>query len=126
MEKALRHELNKHILEIENRIYPTNAPEGVVGSYLVYARISTKNLKTFNGIENEGSMSFMFSVISKRYGDMKNIVKKIEELLKSMPLTEIGKDEKIYIEDITINNVTDVYEDGLKAERGIIDFTIYY
>jgi len=45
MEKALRYELIKAIPELDNQIYPTNAPEGVINPYLVYARISTKKNK---------------------------------------------------------------------------------
>ncbi len=126
MEKALRYEINKRILELNNKIYPTNAPEGIVAPYLVYARISTKNLKTFEGVQSEGSFSFMFSIMAKRYSEMKDIVEKVENMLNSLPETEIGGAKKIFIKDLNINNINDTYESELKMERGVIDFTIFY
>lgn len=125
METALRYELVKAIPELENQIYPTNAPEGVTKPYLVYARVTTRKYKTFEGYTNKQALSYMFSVIAARYKDMKSLTKKVEDFLISLPGTTIGVDN-IYIEDIDINNVHEVWENELKANRGIIDFTIYF
>lgn len=123
METALRYEIEKAIPDLKDNIFPTNAPEGSKGPYLVYARISTKKTKTLEGIQNKEHLSFMFSIMATRYGDMKKITKKVEDLLISLPGTTMGK---FYIEDIDINNVTEQYEHELKVNRGIIDFTIYF
>lgn len=45
METALRYELIKAIPDLKDNIFPTNAPEGSKGPYLVCARISTKKIK---------------------------------------------------------------------------------
>lgn len=123
MESALRYELIKAIPELNNSIYPTNAPEGFTKPYLVYARISTKKLKTLEGIQNKEYLSFMFSIMATKYSEMKTLVKKVEKLLISLPQTTIGN---FYVEDIDINNIHEVYEHELKVNRGIIDFTIYF
>ena len=123
METALRYEIEKAIPDLKDNIFPTNAPEGSKGPYLVYARISTKKTKTLEGIQNKEHLSFMFSIMATRYGDMKKITKKVEDLLISLPGTTMGN---FYIEDIDINNVTEQYEHELKVNRGIIDFTIYF
>ena len=125
MEQALRYELVKAIPELENQIYPTNAPEGATKPYLVYARITTRKIKTLEGYTGKEHLSYMFSVMAARYKDMKSLTKRVEDFLMSLPGTTIGKDE-IYIEDIDINNVHEVWESELKANRGIIDFTIYF
>lgn len=123
MEVALRNLIENNIPELKNNIYPTNAPEDYTKPYLVYARISTKKLKTLEGIQNKEYLSFMFSIMATKYGEMKTLVKKVEGLLVSLPQTQLGD---FYIEDIDINNITEVYEHELKVNRGIIDFTIYF
>ena len=123
METALRSKLVQEIPELADQIYPTNAPEGHTKPYLVYARISTKKIKTLEGFTGKEHLSYMFSIMATRYSDMKRITKKVEKLLESLPKTTIGG---FYIEDIDINNVHEVYEHELKVNRGIIDCTIYY
>jgi hypothetical protein len=125
METALRYELIQAIPELTNQVYPTNAPEGSQGPYLVYARINTNKVKTLEGYTNKQALSYMFSIMATKYGDMKFLTKKVEDLLISLPKTSIGT-QGIYIEDIDINNVTEQYEHELKVNRGIIDFTIYF
>lgn len=126
METALRYEIEKAIPELKDNIFPTNAPEGSQGPYLVYARIKTKRLKTFEGYTNNQELSYMFSIMAARYSDMVRIRKQVEDLLLSLPGKTIGTDKSFFIEDIDINNITEQYEHELGVNRGIIDFTIYY
>ena len=129
METALRQELETKIEELKpladgtGFIFPTNAPEGATRPYLVYARISTNKVKTLEGYTGTEHLSYMFSVMATKYGDMKRITKKVEKMLISLPQTQIGN---FYIEDLDINNIHEVYEHELKVNRGIIDFTIYF
>ena len=125
METALRDELIKAIPELNNQIYPTNAPETYTKPYLVYARISTKKAKTLEGTQNKEALSYMFSVMATKYSDMKSLAKKVEDLLISLPHKKIGT-KQIYIEDLTINNINEQYEFNLGVNRGVIDFTIYH
>lgn len=123
MEKALRNLIENNIPELNNELYPTNAPESHTKPYLVYTRITTKKIKTLEGYTGKEYLSFMFSIMANRYGDMKSLTKKVENLLISLPFKAI---EDFYIEDIDINNIHEVYEHELKVNRGIIDFTIYF
>ena len=126
METRLRYELIKSIPALTNSIYPTNAPEGVLKPYLVYARISTRKIKTFQGYEDKEAVSYMFSVMATKYSEMVNLRKQVETMLLGLAKTNIGVLEDTYIEDIDINNIDEQYEHELKINRGIIDFTIYY
>lgn len=133
MESALRQELETKIEELKPTInddgteigyvFPTNAPEEATRPYLVYTRVSTKKIKTLEGLTGKEYLSYMFSIMATRYGDMVKIRKKVEKLLESLPGRQIGN---FYIEDIDINNIHEVYEHELKVNRGIIDFTIYF
>ncbi|QUH21078.1 tail completion protein gp17 [Alkaliphilus sp. B6464] len=125
MEQALRHELTKAIPELNNSIYPTNAPEGSQRPYLVYARINTKTLKTLEGVTDKENISYMFSIMATKYSDMVRVRKQVTDLLKDMAQRTIGI-KNIFIEDIDINNIDESYEFNLGVNRGIIDFTIYY
>lgn len=126
METALRYELVRAIPELENEIYPTNAPEGSIKPYLVYTRINTNMTKTLEGYTGNEALSYMFSVMATRYGEMVSLRKKVRDLLLSLPGKKIGNTNKFYIEDLNINNIDEQYEHELKVNRGIIDFTIYY
>jgi hypothetical protein len=125
MEEALRYELTNRIPELKDEIYPTNAPETSTRPYLVYTRINTNKTKTLEGFTGEQALSFMFSIMATRYGEMKFLTKKVEDFLMSLPGTTIGT-ENIFIQDLSINNITETYEHEIGAIRGIIDFTIYY
>lgn len=124
MEKALRYELENRISELKDEIYPTNAPETANKPYLVYARINTQKDKTLQGYANSEALSYMFSIMATKYGDMKFLTKKVEGFLMSLPGTTIGT-ENIFIQDLSINNITETYEHEIGVTRGIIDFTIY-
>lgn len=126
MEAALRYELVQAIPELNNRVFPTNAPEGAEKPYLVYARISTDKERTLDGYTGGETLSFMFSVMAIKYSDMTKTRKQVEELLTGMLKREIGDVDKFYIEDLIINKIEEQYEHELKVNRGIIDFTIYY
>lgn len=123
MEKALRNLIENNIPELNNELYPTNAPESHTKPYLVYARITTKKIKTLEGYTGKECLSFMFSIMATKYKNMKSLTKKVEDLLISLPKTQL---DNFYIEDLDINNVHEVYEHELKVNRGIIDFTIYF
>jgi hypothetical protein len=125
MEVALCYELEQHIPELTGNIYPTHAPETATKPYLVYTRINTDDEIALEGFTENRALSFMFSCMAVKYKDMKNLTNKVEELLKSFQLTSIGI-EKIYIQQIVINNVTETWENELGVNRGIIDFTIYF
>ncbi|HCR82046.1 MAG TPA: hypothetical protein DIW07_01310 [Lachnospiraceae bacterium] len=126
METALRAELIRSVPELENSVYPTNAPEESTKPYLVYARISTDLGKTMEGYNEGGSYDYMFSCIAKRYRDMKSLTDKVTDFLKSLPKHYIAEEEETaFVEDIVINNISFTWEPELKVNRGIIDFTIY-
>lgn len=125
IEKALRYELEQAIPELIGNIYPTNAPESSKRPYLVYARITTRHVKTLDGYTGKHALGFMFNVMASKYADMKALAEKVEAFLIALPRTNIGENN-LQIEDLEINNISEAYEFELKVNRGIIDFTIYF
>lgn len=123
IEKALRYELNK-VSELENKIFPMNAPEGQKPPYLVY--ITRKNpLKDLDGVTEDRECYLILNILCSSYSQMKDITKKIENIIIKFPLKSIGK-ENLYIQDIDITDISESYEEQLKLHRGIITFTVYY
>lgn len=126
METALRHEIVKAIPELTNQMYPTNAPEEASRPYLVYQRSNTTKLKTLEGYSSKEDLSFVFNIMAIRYSDMVRIRKLVEVHLISLTKTEIGDEDKFYVEDLNINNIEEQFEHQLGVNRGIVDFTIYF
>lgn len=123
IEKALRYELNK-VSELENRIFPMNAPEGQKPPYLVYIT-SKRPLKDLDGVTENNECYLILNVLCSSYSQMKDITKKIEYVIVKVPLKTIGE-ENLYIQDIDITDISENYENKLKLHRGIVTFTVYY
>ncbi|MCF0149150.1 MAG: hypothetical protein HUJ77_12235 [Clostridium sp.] len=123
IEKALRQELNK-INEIQNKIYPLNAPEGIKPPYIVYVS-QFNRIKTLNELKNEKECVCIINILCSTYNEMKNITKKVENKVIEFLFNKIG-DEHLYICDLNINDVTETYEEQVKLHRGIISVTFYY
>lgn len=126
IEEALRYEIIQAVPELAGGIYPTNAPETHDKPYLVYIRNKTSKIKTLQGYTNKQALSYMWSVMAVKYGDMLTIRVKLEELLKGMAKTQIGANGDVYVEDLTIDDINETYEFNLGVNRGIIIFTIYF
>lgn len=123
IEKALRYELNK-VSELENKIFPMNAPEGQKPPYLVYIT-RKKPLKDLEGVTEDKECYLILNILCSSYLEMKDITKKIEDIIIKFPLKSIGN-ENLYIQDIDITDISESYEEQLKLHRGIITFTVYY
>ncbi|MEN8079158.1 hypothetical protein ABFP60_19535 [Clostridioides difficile] len=123
IEKALRYELNK-VRELENKIFPMNAPEGQKPPYLVYIT-RKKSLKDLDGITEEKECYLILNILCRSYSQMKDITKNIEDIIVKFQLKTIGE-ENLYIQDIDITDISENYEDQLKLHRGIVTFTVYY
>ena len=126
METALRYELIESVKELNNAVYPTNAPETYTKPYLVYTRITTPKTKTFEGYTGLQALSYLFSIMATKYSEMVRLRGEVENMLLGMPRTQIGKSKQFYVQDLDINNIDEQYEHELKVNRGIIDFTIYF
>jgi hypothetical protein len=123
MDTALRFELNQ-IPEINNKIYPTHAPEGDKGPYLVYI-FSERPLKTLEGITLDNKADVLLNIFASSYKEMSILRKKVKDIIKTFPLRSIGEGD-VYVKDLTIENITATHESELGLYRGIIDFNLFY
>jgi hypothetical protein len=125
MDKALRFELNK-ITELNKKIYPTHAPEGDKGPYLVYIKSNYKQGKTLDGAMNNTEVSYLINVLSSSYSQAVDITEKVKDLLLTFPLRTIGYGYDVFINDMTIQNIAQTYEHELGLNRTIIEVDFSY
>ncbi|MCL1806036.1 MAG: hypothetical protein FWG28_08595 [Clostridiales bacterium] len=125
MEAELRYELERAVPELEGEVYPTNAPKSAARSFLVYVRTGTDLVKTLDGYTGKRAIRFILSVMAKQYLEMKELMAKVEACLLSMEKARIGEGGGMFVDEVTINDVNEVYENDLKLNRGIIEVTIY-
>lgn len=125
MERALVYELKK-IPELTGGAYPLNAPEGETRPHVVYTRIRTESDKTLEKVGDDFGVDFMFSILTKSYGQMQTLRDQVIEMLQGFLFKTIGPEgHRFYVVDVTINNKPESYETELRMVRGIIDFTIH-
>lgn len=124
MEKALRYELSQ-IAELNKRIFPTHAPEGQPSPYLVYVKSDYRPTKTLQGYQKQRQATYLLNILCDTYEALYDVTKNVEEIVLSLPLHTIGQG-KIYVQDLTINNIAETYENELALYRSIIDLTVTY
>jgi hypothetical protein len=123
LEKALRFELKK-ISELNNKIFPTNAPKDEKSPYLVYI-LNERPLKTLEGIKEDNTAEVLLNIFASSYEGMSTLRKKVKEIILTFPLSTIGEGD-VHCKDLTIENITGTYESELNLYRGIIDIKLFY
>lgn len=126
MEKELRYELAQAITQLKDSIYPTNAPKTATKPYLVYERVGTDQLKALDGHTGKQRLRLVLSIMAVRHSDMETLTEAVLTELMTFTGSSIGTSPGIYIEDLTINNISETYEFELMVNRGIIDFSVFY
>lgn len=125
MDVALRLELN-HIIEIENKIFATNAPQRENAPYLVYFS-NERPLKTLEGTTSYVEATYLLNTFSSSYSQLKELTTKVKDQIITFPLRVIGSNGVyVYVQDLTINNIEFGYENELSLHRSVIDFEVFY
>jgi len=123
MERALRYEFKQVFPNIE--MYPTNAPKDAKAPFFIYFRNSTSWDKTLDGFTKHEEINYIINIFGQTYENMLGIRERVEQILRDMLHSHVGKNEDILIKDLELNDVGEIYEFSLGLYRGIIDFTIY-
>lgn len=126
-EPALAQEL-KTIPELQNRVYPLDAPEANAEQgvpYLIYASSEGLRDKTLSGYLESKEVRGELNIIARRYGDMKAITKQVVAILMSFEGRQIGTNGP-YISEITYQAPVELYEPQPDLYRCMIEFTVYF
>lgn len=105
------------------KVYPSHAPKNEPGDYIVYIGNNYTRLKELQGYMDNKEKSILINVLCNSYSTMKSYLNSLEERLVILPGQTI---RNIYFEDITINDISESYENELQKERGILNITIHY
>lgn len=122
MERALKYELSK-IQDIQEKIFPLHAPEGMNSPYLCYS-IKRNVIKDLNGPTGDIQCNIMLNILCETYEKMKEVTKKVEELINTFQFRKLAWGP--YVEEISIDIIDEAFEYELKLNRGIIIFKMFY
>jgi hypothetical protein len=116
-------ELVKELDKIfNNKVYPTNAPEGEQTPYLVYFYREIEN-KTLDGYDGLYTANIVLNVFTKTFSEANSKKEILEIMLKHLTDTMLGV---FFIQEISLEETEVIYENQLKVYRGIIPATIYF
>lgn len=123
IEEALLYELEK-IVEFKKQIYPTNIPKKAEPPYLTYILNDCVKTRTLTEVLECTDSKYLINVMCKSYLQMKELTRKVENLLYGFIGKEIGL-VPVYIENVIVRR-SEVYENEVELYRGIIDVELQY
>lgn len=124
-ETALRMEL-KTITDVQNRIFPLDAPKKTASPYIVY--LSSEGQKTYtitNGYLADKIVEGEINIIADRYAVMKQVTRKVISLLTSMSQRVIGADGP-HVDEMTYEKPVELYEAEPALFRCVVEFKAYF
>jgi len=121
-EDALSFELES-VKGFKEKVYPAFAP-GTPAPYLVYLSSEGVRVKTLEGYTSQRRVEVELNIVTKRYREMKDYAKLILDKLISMEGRAIGGDGP-FIQELTYEKPVEIYEEGPKLYRCLIDFTVH-
>ncbi|MEK5415061.1 DUF3168 domain-containing protein [Paenibacillus sp. FSL L8-0708] len=121
-EDALSFELES-MNGFRDKVYPAFAP-GTPVPYLVYISSEGVRVKTLEGFTRRRRIEVELNIVTKLYREMKEFSKVAIDKLISMEGRVIGEDGP-FIQELTYEKPVEIYEEGPKLYRCLIDFTVH-
>lgn len=124
-EAALTMEL-KTIPDIQNRVYPLNAPEKTISPFILYTSSEGKRTNTItDGFLVDRSVQGEINVVAPKYSSMKQVARQVIGQLVSMNQRVIGNGGP-YINEMTYEEPIELFEHEVSLYRCVIGFKTYY
>lgn len=124
-EAALTMEL-KTIPDVQNRVYPLNAPENAPSPYIIYTSSEGARTNTVtDGYLSDRMVQGEINIVAPKYAIMKQVTRKVIDLLIGMNQRKIGVDGP-YINEMTYEEPTELFEHQVSMFRCVIGFRTYY
>jgi len=125
-ETALAAEL-EGITVLGGRVYPLTAPEGTgkLGTYAIYVSNNGMPTKELGGFVGGRRVPLEIHVFSARYGNIKAAGAAVEALLADMEKRQIGTGGP-FIQEVTVREPVELYEDAAKLYHGVHEFEVYF
>lgn len=123
-EQALRAELIT-LTNLSNKVYPLFAPEGTLPPFVVYQKIRTDYVKTLDGTQTYRDGWYEFDLLATTYSDLQSKYVALIEKIKSFTGRNIGTGGP-FIQNVTVENVVELYENQADWHRMNIEVKFYY
>lgn len=124
-EAALTMEL-KNIPDVQNRVYPLNAPEKTTSPYIIYTSSEGRHTNTItDGYLSDRAVQGEINVVAPKYSVMKQVTRQVIDLLISMNQREIGNGGPL-INEMIYEEPTELFEHEVSLYRCVIEFKTYY
>lgn len=107
-EQALRAELMT-ITNLQNKVFPLNAPEGTSTPFLIYQKVNMAIIKTMDGTSYTRNALYEIDLIAKSYSELQSLMVSVKNKLISFQGRTIGTNGS-YIQNVTIENIVELYE----------------
>lgn len=124
-ESSLTLEL-KSIPELQNRVYPLSAPEKTPSPYIVYlSSEGTKSKSVSDGYLEGKLVGCEINVIAAKYSVLKEVTRRVVDLLISMERRVIGN-KGPFVQELTYETPIELYEAEPNLYRCVIEIKVYF
>lgn len=123
-EQALRAELIT-LTNLSGKLYPLFAPEGTIPPFVVYQKIRTDYVKTLDGTQTYRDGWYEFDLLATTYADLQLKYVALIDKLKTFVGRNIGTGGP-FIQNVTVENVVELYENQVDWHRMNIEVKFYF
>lgn len=123
-EQALRSELSQ-IDILFTKIFPMAAPESTNTPFLIYSKSRVDLIKTLDGTSKTRDGNYEIDIVDDTYADLQIVFQDVKDKLVSLEGRQIGVNGPM-VQMITIDSITEVFEDVQKYYRINIEFRAFY
>lgn len=123
-EQSLREELAT-ITGLNSKVFPLFAPEGTTAPFVVYQKTRTDFTKTLDGTQWLRDGYYELDLLAPNYAQLQSIYIAIVTKLKTFVGRVVGTNG-VYVQDVTINNVIELYENTVELHRMNLELRFYF
>ena len=114
-EQALVVEFNT-ITELENKVFPLYATEGIKPPFLIYISSEGEKVQTLDGFTLSKEIKCELHVLAYSYSQMKDLSRKVMIHVQNLLGRQIGNSE-VKIKSLSYDQPEEVYEEEVKYYR---------
>lgn len=121
-EESLYYELQT-ITDLNNKVYPLNAPEDSNAPFAVYLSEEGKRDETLDGYLNSMEIRCDINILHNTYGELKNVTGQVINKCISFIGRKIGVNGPL-VQNVTYDKSIEVYEADLLLYRALITISV--
>jgi hypothetical protein len=123
-ESAFRQELTS-ITELTNKVFPLTAPENTSPPYVIYLKTRINPIQTHSSTLDIIQGLYEVNLLHSSYSQLQDLYQKVKSKLINIQQRVIGTNGP-FLQECTILNVVELYENQVKLYRMNIEFKVTY